>query len=630
MKEYNWWYYYCFKRALADKLKANTDPLVAVDGTPSTNVYTLTIYGKQLPTPLTKDNVMIGQPNNIDAEVLDVSESTIDHVTIRMKFNRTATGCLPITITKGETTITASNLLKAYKLIKNVNDTTVEKDVLGGGRFVGIDDVLPITETAGNVEEGKHSPKEFPCILQQCLNLRPVNVETPTKLTTCTTGTDYCANMFTFIDRGKTAGTGTLTTSAKTTSAEGIATETVTCIMNEHVTTVDLLTDVNNKDGMTDADQEIEENPGAFVCENDDDDNGNGEPDKKDVLIDKEDDLKKVKITLEAIDTEGTIKLKRNTTNIRVWSNKEKDLFSNILTDNNEKTLNLSEFTIENGTYTKDVWVEGYTPGESMLTLEYAVGGQILTDDKIKFTVVKISIADIIGVCKDSTAPISVTVSPSPIGTNILLSLDKVDSKTKATFDDGTTNKSISSSTIVTVKGIDISDKVDDVKLIASLGGKECAVEYFSVIKLIIINPHGDPTQPAGYSGANNTNERSYNNAEPAILTVPCEAAILPVGLENKIGWFIEDIGEIKGVWNPHFEGNEYIGIGTTPTATFTGMPLHNSAFGPKKVTTAIANVPNCKEERIVEMFFEPLPTNNPGPAPLLPPEGIKEEDLIE
>lgn len=122
------------------------------------------------------------------------------------------------------------------------------------------------------------------------------------------------------------------------------------------------------------------------------------------------------------------------------------------------------------------------------------------------------------------------------------------------------------------------------------------------------------------------SNEFSFDESSPALLVITCIAAASPDS--DKFRWTIEDVGEIRGFWNPHVTGNQYIGTGPNPTVTFTGMPLHNSAFGRKKITLAYEGL-TCSDEETIEVFFHPAARNNPGPPGENPPNGVAREDLV-
>ena len=123
-------------------------------------------------------------------------------------------------------------------------------------------------------------------------------------------------------------------------------------------------------------------------------------------------------------------------------------------------------------------------------------------------------------------------------------------------------------------------------------------------------------------------NEFSYNADDPAVLQFYCAAAI--TACPDHLRWTIEDIGAIRGKWNPHVDGDEYIGKGLNPNVTFTGMPSHNSDFGPKIITLSFEGL-SCifTDTETIEVFFEPTARNNPGPQGQVPGDNITMEDLV-
>jgi hypothetical protein len=124
-------------------------------------------------------------------------------------------------------------------------------------------------------------------------------------------------------------------------------------------------------------------------------------------------------------------------------------------------------------------------------------------------------------------------------------------------------------------------------------------------------------------------NEFSFDTSSPALLQIPCQAFNSPGSDPDKFRWEIEDVGAIKGVWDPHVDGDPYTGKGLSSTVTFTGMPEHNADFGRKKITLNYEGL-SCSDEEYVEVFFDPKARNNPGPPGETPPGTIAMEDLIE
>lgn len=132
----------------------------------------------------------------------------------------------------------------------------------------------------------------------------------------------------------------------------------------------------------------------------------------------------------------------------------------------------------------------------------------------------------------------------------------------------------------------------------------------FTAVKVEIKTPHGDPTQNAGAEGANNTNELSYGGGAPECIVL-CEAEA--TALADKLRWTITDVGGIKAKWNPHVDGDEYVGIGLNPIATYPEMPLQNSDFGAKTITLTMEDV-TASDTTNVEIFFAKTATNHPDP----------------
>ncbi len=124
---------------------------------------------------------------------------------------------------------------------------------------------------------------------------------------------------------------------------------------------------------------------------------------------------------------------------------------------------------------------------------------------------------------------------------------------------------------------------------------------------LEITTPNDDPTTT---TGANATNERTYTTAASPVLTVPCVAGSVPD--PSKLRWRIDDAGSIRATWVPHVSGDPYTGTGASPTATYTGMPTDNSAFGAKTITLTMDGS-SCTDSQVVELFFPKLATNHPG-----------------
>ncbi|MDI6809983.1 MAG: hypothetical protein QME66_13615, partial [Candidatus Eisenbacteria bacterium] len=105
-------------------------------------------------------------------------------------------------------------------------------------------------------------------------------------------------------------------------------------------------------------------------------------------------------------------------------------------------------------------------------------------------TILKVDIGDLQRVPVFGTDPlgsneksVNVTVTPSPIpgGGSVTLALSTLTGTGAATFDDGSTTKTITQTTTVKVRGTTNSSTKDNLKLAAQLAGTGCANDVFTV-----------------------------------------------------------------------------------------------------------------------------------------------------
>ncbi len=138
--------------------------------------------------------------------------------------------------------------------------------------------------------------------------------------------------------------------------------------------------------------------------------------------------------------------------------------------------------TVTGGTWTAEITLPA-TPGDKTITATATLGGASASDS-VTVKVIKVDIADTVGICKDKTKGIQVTVNPSPLpsGKSITLELSKTSGTGSATFADGKTSKTITGTTTVTVKGVTQSSTKDNIKLTAKVNGREIASDTFSVV----------------------------------------------------------------------------------------------------------------------------------------------------
>ncbi len=142
--------------------------------------------------------------------------------------------------------------------------------------------------------------------------------------------------------------------------------------------------------------EQNEEDPGAYVHYNIDNDNGNtqnGNPiaDRdEDGPVTDENDLKQASISLQPSLQVGTVVLRRSNINARVWKTSTKGAANKVLVDGNQKTWDLSNQAERNDfNNVKDsLWVEGFWDyGTSSLTVEYKdPDNNPISSDMVKYT----------------------------------------------------------------------------------------------------------------------------------------------------------------------------------------------------------------------------------------------------
>jgi len=214
------------------------------------------------------------------------------------------------------------------------------------------------------------------------------------------------------------SGSGSLSASSTTTDSTGLAKVDLTCSNtngDDHIVTaqdkssepssscdsgkaiVGAQIDLSAIDLYGTVAEGNEENPGAYVHYNIDNDNGNtsgGNPiaDKdEDGPVSGENDLKQATITLKPSSLEtGKVILKRSNTKVRTWKSSTKGGNNKILVDSNEKTWDLSDSNQRQdfNNVKNNLWVEGYQDnGSSNLTAEYRdAENNLVGSDTIKYT----------------------------------------------------------------------------------------------------------------------------------------------------------------------------------------------------------------------------------------------------
>lgn len=141
-------------------------------------------------------------------------------------------------------------------------------------------------------------------------------------------------------------------------------------------------------------DETHEENPGAYVHYNVDNDNANVTPGGDPIAdatetntVAGENDLKKATAKVDPLPDTGVVALKRNGSRVKVWKTATKGSGEEILTADTEKTWDLSVPAQRNefNAVRNNLYVEGYEAGADQLSLEYRLAAMTLRD-KVKYT----------------------------------------------------------------------------------------------------------------------------------------------------------------------------------------------------------------------------------------------------
>ncbi len=180
-----------------------------------------------------------------------------------------------------------------------------------------------------------------------------------------------------------------------------------------------------------------------------------------------------------------------------------------------------------------------------------------------------------------------------------------------------------------TINGILHSDNSKDVTIVYTAtdadGDRGVSKWNVTVYDAKLKNPNGDPT-----TGANSTNERTFNAASPGVLTVECEATARPdlpavrtLLEDNRIRWtIVGGIGASVLTWNSTWPGDATKGEGLAATATFTGLPTNNTSFGLKVVKMEILGDKvsvSSDSTTNIEVFYTGTAKNHPGGDPTHP-----------
>lgn len=139
---------------------------------------------------------------------------------------------------------------------------------------------------------------------------------------------------------------------------------------------------------------------------------------------------------------------------------------------------------------------------------------------------------------------------------------------------------------------------------------KETTIYVFS---MTFVTPAGDPTTSAGAKDSGDgQNEFTFDSASPGVLTMNLKASVTPASaaksVASKVSFEVASIGNADPVYSQVSSDNQGF---VSATATVTGLPEHNSAFGQK--TAYLKFNGNTVQANPYEVFFPKTATNHPS-----------------
>jgi len=165
------------------------------------------------------------------------------------------------------------------------------------------------------------------------------------------------------------------------------------------VTIVEASLTVYGSDGTTAVRLDKEQDPGAYVLYNRDDDDANHAEDRDDVAVAGENDLVKATCTFNAYFSglqKGKVILERGNDQLRLWRHQAKGAGQEIAFTSNKKTYDLSNGT-QRGQFDQEIlgrelWLEGYNvsgtlKGTSISLVYQDADSKAVTEDLVKATV---------------------------------------------------------------------------------------------------------------------------------------------------------------------------------------------------------------------------------------------------
>lgn len=179
------------------------------------------------------------------------------------------------------------------------------------------------------------------------------------------------------------------------------------------------------------------------------------------------------------------------------------------------------------------------------------------------------------------------------------------------------------------VEGVSPSELVRDVELCLAYdddpdgrGDEERTCEdkiHLTVVEMELITPAGDPVNAPVLSGEGQ-NEFTYSTDNPGVLTMNLRARVTPWAAAGQVRNRCRfEVGAVDGsvmAWaaaNPGGRPTAYNGV-LRATATFTGLPASNAAFGAKKARFFFDDTQ--RDESDYEVFFPRDAANNVDGVP--------------
>lgn len=221
-------------------------------------------------------------------------------------------------------------------------------------------------------------------------------------------------------------------------------------------------------------------------------------------------------------------------------------------------------------------------------------------------------------VVKGSTASVTVNVAPEANEIPVTLSLQAAGGTGEARFADGSASMTVTRTTTVQITGVTEGSAADNIRLEAKVGETAVTGEDFSVVKLELVTPDGDPINAAVQAG-DGQNEFTYNSDSPGVLAINFKARATPTSpailntIHDEVRFTVAAVGGSTLAWDAANPGgvSSVTGADLTARLTFTGLPGNNADFGPKLATLEYGTA--RQDESTLEVFYPKDATNHPG-----------------